>query len=520
MSLYLIAVTSMRMSVTAWQAFQRDMLPSLSTYGSIFGEALLTVLGVFCMVLLPFALPSPKHKESRERSGSIASTVTSVSTTSKETSHLPNHGRSITRGSSMAISHQCISCDACGKSNPEMQCNRCQLVYYCSTSCKWKHRVSHKAICNEGKKALEKQNNNHQRQTPEASSDKFAKESRGDSKKDATQNASFECSICLSTDVAYPVILKDCQHQFCYPCIRDWQQNAQAKKKSPKESAASPTCRLCRSSCENVQTMVISNARGLEVQAQKLEGTLLIASAANPSNQENTEDEPTTMQLRQEAIRSLDIVLQGLPETEIPVRALLFKTEILVHMNRMEDALECFDRLLHVSKGVKRDLPKTVGPQLKLLGHKLRANNYIREAQEYQSQEQWSRALPLYQRIVDHLDDTFVTVTPKRRLIAYNGLATCAYHLEIYDLAIKSGKSAIALNRHSPHVHSIVALSYKAQGNMAQAVDVMNQAVLYEAPWDKEHRQRVLEHYEELLSDLQEGESADSYVGAPKLSKR
>jgi hypothetical protein len=77
----------------------------------------------------------------------------------------------------------------------------------------------------------------------------------------------------------------------------------------------------------------------------------------------------------------------------------------------------------------------------------------------------------------------------------------CAYHLGKYDKALNAGGAAIQMNRHFPNVHKYVALSQKAMGDINASRVSMARAVVYETPWDEEHKADVLRMYHGMMVD-------------------
>ena len=67
----------------------------------------------------------------------------------------------------------------------------------------------------------------------------------------------------------------------------------------------------------------------------------------------------------------------------------------------------------------------------------------------------------------------------------------------------------MAMNRHFPGVHKLIAWPQRGQGDLEEARKTMSRAVVYEAPWDDKNRESNIALLEELLRQPSAEESGD-----------
>ena len=120
------------------------------------------------------------------------------------------------------------------------------------------------------------------------------------------------------------------------------------------------------------------------------------------------------------------------------------------------------------------------------------------EAQEMM--ENWEAAKLIYFEMMQNMDDHNSATPPQQRMM-YMGLCRCFYYLGECDKALAAGDAALQMNRHFPFVHQYIALAQKAMGDLQAAKETMARALIYEAPWDDQHYERVLELYREIVGE-------------------
>ena len=91
---------------------------------------------------------------------------------------------------------------------------------------------------------------------------------------------------------------------------------------------------------------------------------------------------------------------------------------------------------------------------------------------------------------------------PTRKI--FHELIRCFYEVGNYSKALGCGEAALDFNKHYDGLYKYIALSHKALGNLEQAIDTMNDAVVYEAPWNEAGKAENRRLLEELRNELQQ----------------
>ncbi|KAL3924704.1 MAG: hypothetical protein SGARI_005982, partial [Bacillariaceae sp.] len=136
-----------------------------------------------------------------------------------------------------------MKCD----NDPKFRCSSCLVTWYCSPACQKKHWKTHKQKCLSYKKAREQ--NKTICLTDEGET--FYPDSFGQSNMDLDWTIqgdpiNQECQICLEAHIDPKVsVVLPCRHQFCTPCIVDWQKGDLMDRRSlnPRLRDQCPTCR-------------------------------------------------------------------------------------------------------------------------------------------------------------------------------------------------------------------------------------------------------------------------------------
>jgi tetratricopeptide (TPR) repeat protein len=125
---------------------------------------------------------------------------------------------------------------------------------------------------------------------------------------------------------------------------------------------------------------------------------------------------------------------------------------------------------------------------------------YLAEAHE--AIVNWEEARAIYVTMLKETlnDDPETADAPQNRMI-FTGLSRCMYQVGLYDRAIAAGEGALAMNRHFPGVHKLIALPQLALGQVEAARTTMRRGVVYETPWDEENREKNIAFLEECLRD-------------------
>lgn len=410
------------------------------------------------------------------------------------------------------LPRDCICCDyvECGKAAPPQRCSRCRVVYYCSRECQRKDWGQHRADCDLGQRVIEQSGLDMEQAVVVADITATATDTY------ALANAEDRsCPICLTTEIERPITLKKCRHQFCYSCLRAWQQRD-----------CGNSCPMCRSQTEDVEEGAMASAR-------------ILAQRATTLEKRNMASEQEIRDIRLNGIQQVDNVLIDSPHPHL--QAMGTKAEILIRLKDFTAALEVCDRIIEIDNerhakmdraiellarideadalglmdeqacleldGIQAEL-QSKGFGKRMAGSRTSRHTeiHLMKAEGYEGLERWEDAKEVYVCLLQ-LPDFYEKTSPPGQRAVFMGFARCAYHIGLYDNSIAASQAALEMNKHFPNVHKYLALAQKAQGDLQTAVDTMNRAALYETPWDDDHREEVLQLYEQLKSDLEEGEA-------------
>ncbi|KAL3942013.1 MAG: hypothetical protein SGBAC_003725 [Bacillariaceae sp.] len=424
-----------------------------------------------------------------------------------------------------------ITCDGpnCNVSAPEKRCSRCKTVFYCSVSCQKKHwNVDHKNSCRDTSELKVNAFRDGDETIPQAG---------GELKEQSNQ----DCAICLGALVD-PYVLPSCGHAFCFTCLAEWQRKIKrgaiesilASARLPqKNKNAILSCPACRAETPDVVDAIVKRAKRLA------------ARAYNPKTSESDK-----INLRKEVLADLDKLenfhpgcrrpieeVVSLVDVEANFQRLFSRAEILISIQEPEKAKEDLFWLQDLCELAVKNRKKFLSmlKQLKALvaqGKKeeyeelknkidefaathnkvtmvgIRFDIYATLGEVEENAGNWEAAKELYIAMIENLKDhPDIAITPQHRTMLL-GLSRCEYHLQNYDQALAVGEVAVEIQRSYPFCHKYIALSYKAMGHMEGAKVTMARALVYEAPWDDQHREEVLQLYREIIGEEPEAQQA------------
>lgn len=399
--------------------------------------------------------------------------------------------RDLTEG----IPRECIECDGpeCNERNPSKRCSRCRCVYYCSVDCQKRAWKFHKAECH----SLDFM----RRETTEELFDPSHLLSSSGSA--GSTGIKEECSICLNP-IKDPVTLKECKHSFCTACMVAWQ----ARSVMGEQPAS---CPYCRGKSEDVEQGIIDQA------------TLLLTEA---NLRKMTDD--TRIKVREEAAGLLETLVSM---DDVHPQAAFLQAQALISLQDGQRALTAIDRILvgrekrakhptlerlavAAERGDEEERARLQEELIDLyekgehapprsIDEDSMPSIYQQQGEAFELLEQWSDAFKSYVNAVQSLHDPeSVSVVEQRKI--WMALARTGFLSGQYDKAIHASQAAIEMNRHFEGVHMYKGLSEKALGRLDDAISTMNQAVLYETPWDNHKRQQAFDLYKELLAMREE----------------
>jgi len=411
--------------------------------------------------------------------------------------------------------HGFITCDACGENNPAMRCSNCKMTYYCSVDCQRAHWNEHKPDC---RSVLSMRN---------------ACEGIGatipDEENDAVSKVALncECGICLEEQMKDPIVLEECKHAFCFACLKEWQVYARKPRILYQSHHQQPTltssCPYCR---QQIQVNLIEDctekaklyaARGNKKSLSEEERTKCFDLALQQIDKiltgENSERDIATMCLKaqiltnqnpKEAVQCYKQILafdeEGASNT-IKINVLLDRVKVAMDAGNDDEA----DRLMNEVE----DFHETnsfmsrigdLGDPMRLVDLKLMM------AEAHEAASDWKAALDVYMKLMEQQENPDM-VQPRQNRMMFAGIARCLFELKEYERAIAAGETALAMNRHFPGVHKLLALPQRAMGKMQQALACLSRAVLYEAPWDDLNKQENIALLKKLRQESLHHES-------------
>lgn len=410
--------------------------------------------------------------------------------------------------------HCFIACDGCGKSDPAMRCSNCKMTYYCGAVCQRMHWKEHKPDCRsvlsmrnacEGIGATIPDNSEH-----EAVS---------------TIALNSECGICLEEQMKDPIVLEECKHAFCFACLKEWQNYARKPilYQSHQQPTLASSCPYCR---QNIQVNLIEDCT---------EKARLYAARGNKKSL-SAEERKKCYDL---ALQQIDKILTG-DNAERDLATICLKAQILSNQNPAE-AVKCYKQILALDEeGVSNTIKMNVlldrakvamdsGKEDEADRLMIEAENFhetnsfmsrigdlgdpmrlvdikLMLAEALEATSDWKAALDVYMKIMESLENPDM-VQPRQNRMMFAGIARCLFELKEYERAVAAAEAALAMNRHFPGVHKLLALPQRAMGKMQQAVASMSRAVLYEAPWDDLNKQENIALLQKLQQESLHNES-------------
>lgn len=464
----------------------------------------------------------------------------------------------------MEVPRACIECDAshCGSLKALLQCSACKSVYYCSDQCQKEHAAAHQPHCHAMTRKWK--DTFEATIPPEKGRGASLSIASATSNDQTLPDASADlCSICLEypSEKGAPVAtLEACKHVFCLPCLIKWQRHSAVYGDPEREGndledrtsqAGNPPpdrprlsdfkkkslyCPCCRTETEDLEECLIQRAKNACSEAKRPGCPVVLKE-----------------QLLQEAGKSTS----GLLQIQDPdLHAYYVFADVLLARGRPADALSTIQQLMKIDK--ERHAAIQSHPVLAWIEHArhsydaadyeqvafaleaasematrigspakpppvLRGTErtlmyqaaYLLQGEAHRELGQWLDALCVYKKLLlshqaakppenEHDDNSDVAAVQ-----IWKGIAACSYKLVEYAASIDAANRAIEIDRSVPGVHRFKALSLvqlaeqsldNAKGLMGQAVLTMNQAVLYEVPWDAETRATNLELYQSLCA--------------------
>jgi tetratricopeptide (TPR) repeat protein len=426
-------------------------------------------------------------------------------------------------------------CGQTGQSRPLKRCARCHCTFYCSVECQRNHwQREHRTDC---------------RDISYMRSDQHGALPQG---RDATAVAvNTACGICLEEPIFNPVVLKQCRHAFCFPCLQSWQHyrpnpEAAAMEFVPGQGNQNKACPFCRQTIEKSATdeilelACLLSARSRRLDLHDEERSQLFDAALAEVDKIlhlNANDlgalfvkgqilrEVAPIEAVQVFQTAIELDRQGATE-RAKVDAILDAVKVAMDAGDDDEAERLLQPLeeLYSSNdvSVRNRQPAQFGS-----GPYRLFPIFLQLAEAHEAASQWEEASDVYKKMLNEtMPDVPQPPAPQVRMILF-GLCRCFYQLKLYDRAIHAGRGALAMNRHFPGVHKLIALpqlalvrqqQQTASGAMCQQSSqdknqgddivpptmddvllTMRRGVVYETPWDDTNRQANRLYLQELL---------------------
>ena len=351
------------------------------------------------------------------------------------------------------------TCDTCNKRNAKSRCSGCKSFFYCDINCSKLHwNNGHRAEC---KMIID---NNKRINSEDINISMLVNKLMNISVDD-------KCCICLEQLSISNAFILPCNHFLCNKCI--FELPGKELDNGDEIIEESPQCPLCRASMPMItdllqylyQMAAMFVQRGYRL-PQSSEERLQCCTAAK------TQTAKIQYFLNECPIEQLQLFLK-LVDLDLTVCEGLYP----------QKGLELAKELL----------------EMKDLSLSFRIDTLINAGDCWVLLEEFNDARKSFTEAFKLCEPSMTKQTRK----IFHQLTRCYYELKDYETAIMCCDSAIEMNRHYDGVYKYLALTYKALGNIDEAIAVMKRAVLYETPWDPENLLQV----KALLAELEEEKS-------------
>jgi tetratricopeptide (TPR) repeat protein len=336
-------------------------------------------------------------------------------------------------------------CDGCTGPMPTdakpLRCSRCRCAWYHDKKCQRAHYKEHKVVCRHWGACL----------AEAAATARAAGQSVqpvvtcGNNHNDWTNND--DCGICLGT-ISNGIGL-ECGHRFCHECLAEYQRAVEHNARCP----------FCRST---VNPDLLRNL---------YEDTAMLSRRAyrRPHGSEARATEYAA------ALQKADELLLLEPEHRM---ILSLKADILLEQQQWSACAAHIDSYFnkqHFEINGTRISPVAV--------QEVHVHDSITLVKCLIKLEHFDRAETVLQEIVEASGglESFPAVQQRDLLYLFSW---CFCGQGRYENAIDFGNAAVKSNRHYERVYEPIALSFERSGDLIAAIKTMQQAVIYETPWN------------------------------------
>jgi Tetratricopeptide repeat len=94
-----------------------------------------------------------------------------------------------------------------------------------------------------------------------------------------------------------------------------------------------------------------------------------------------------------------------------------------------------------------------------------------------------------------------------------SGASRCFFCTNDFERAEAFAENALAMNRHFPGIHILIAQCQWATGKKTAAIRTMSRGVLYEAPWDEDNQKENRAYLQEFMDSLNRSDENETGEG-------
>ena len=413
-----------------------------------------------------------------------------------------------------------LVCDATDcRESPSVRCTNCKTVYYCSSECQKKHWKYHKADC----------------QMPLQKLYFGTETSVGDLEeytKDSAKSKLSECGICHIDvkAIQHPLLLKECQHVFCFSCLNRWQ--SYIRTSSSFQYKEQPSCPSCWSKADDDREAILGKAllraarasqpglsedQRLEACGEALEPMMTLGKPQCEQDilQANHICSHITV-IRQDYKDALKLVEQNqrlwtkMVHRKKQVDALLAKGKVLGQESQSKNSTEDGDDSDSDDAGLDETTYKAMQEIQNEIMSIMSQGGLAQETdlvdcrldriQIYLLMKDWNQAKILLEELMTAYPDQHLLSRSQQRRV-FMGFAQCLYEGRNYEGSIQSGEAAVLRNRHYPGVHKHLAMAHRSSGDLREAQKIAGQGVLYETPWDSDNVKEAHALWKQLMEE-------------------
>jgi tetratricopeptide (TPR) repeat protein len=444
---------------------------------------------------------------------------------------------------------QCIECDTCEAPNPTKRCSQCRCTFYCSVQCQKVHWTenNHKMECipcDEMKLRMV--------------GVKDIESGLTSAEQERQEPINTSCSICFAEPIVNPVVLSGCLHAFCFTCVTEWQKyensgltyapsnssriSSSSYTAANKRSGSCPYCRqtVQKSTVEEAMEKVVLYASAGRLVDKNYDPIFIRTSNGddNSATASSTAENQRVIVLDKRQQKFCDLAIAQINQILISepnhLQALCLKGQTLRHIHPSM-SIEAFQKALEIDQRGHASLSKLIKIKSQIFSENPSGEERTRLMEEYEeiaasdsamaqigegpfrlyliqtwlaeayeSDGNYVAARRIYKTLLQDvykMDYTeYTEIDPPTNRMMLSGASRCSFQLQDYGYAKDFAEMALAMNRHFPGIHQLLAQAQWALNDKENALRTMKRGILYETPWDEENQQRNVTFLNEILA--------------------